>query len=242
MESLPRQDLVRHLKEVADSSIEELKSCPRQLLQDVQDNIHKATSKARSSLSTAFSTVHKAISEPDAACPPLGIGTSPSTASSTVHKTISEPDAPGGHSIRSAELVQRILNNLPQVLEFLKRDVEEILRDGLPQKNGDPRINDITRTTKLSTCDKLRSAFACVTLRQDNVLFNGGKKTKHTSMRMYAKSLGITDHHKLRDGVLQGNRIYFAACAYHANDKNTNPSANHDELELGIIAPLIFAS
>ena len=105
--------------------------------------------------------------------------------------------------------------------------MEEILRDGLPPKDGDPRIGDIAWTTERIICDKVRSAFACITLRQDNVQFNGGKKAKHTSMRMHAESLGMTDHHKHRDDVLQGNKICFAARAY-AKDIHIDASADSE--------------
>lgn len=61
-------------------------------------------------------------------------------------------------------------------------------------------------------------------------------------MRTYAQSLGIKDYRKHRDGVLHGNKIYFAACAYRAEDRHTNTRDNGNEHELEIIAPLIFVS
>lgn len=153
MESSRRQNLVRCLKEVADSSVEELNSCPCRLLQDAQDNIRKANSKAGTSSSTSRGIISQPVARD-----------SPSTISSTVGRAIPQPDASGSsleqHSTKPTELVQSTLNKLSQILELLKRDVEEILRYKLRQNDEDPRIDDIARTIKPSISDKLRSVLS----------------------------------------------------------------------------------
>jgi hypothetical protein len=119
-------------------------------------------------------------------------------------------------------------------LNSAKQNVKKVLHAGLHQNGEDPRIDYVSRTTKATRSDKLRSNFVCVALDDDHEQFAGGttQTSRHTSTGAFALTRGIKDASKLGSAVTKGRKIRTAVSVYEKTGI----------CRIGIIILLIFGS
>jgi hypothetical protein len=139
-----------------------------------------------------------------------GIISDPTTASSRTLNLGSDfstsPQAAQSQTIRKVNsIIQRLLDQITHVSEFLKNDVEKILRNGIRPCCEDPRIEDVGKLLCPTEFDELRFILGCLSLFDEYEQFasTASKKKKHGSQRAFGATLGI-DHsgtRKLRYGI-----------------------------------------
>jgi hypothetical protein len=223
MEFSRRQSLEKVLNKIAEASIQDLSSCSSQLLQKVRDKVSRIITRDQATESTSRS----AITQARQWVPRKGTTTISDFSTSQL---VTQPKitqecadvADGGPTPvpppersdindRASGFVDRVLQNITHISEFLKRDVETILRDGIRQSHEDPRIEDVGKMVETTELDELRFILGCLSLGEDYDRFAKapGKKTKQGSQRAFAATLGVEESctNKIRYGIVCGNKI-----------------------------------
>jgi hypothetical protein len=169
------------LEDIAEAPVEELITVPPDLLQQVKD-------KVQSALTYAQRCAHNQTT------------TCAGEDSATVVQPRIVPDQPSRTSYPTSaqgpedQRLLEILEQIPTIESLLNGVVEEILREGVRQKDQDPRLDDVGRLTSPTPNDKLRHLLGCTTLLEDYEHFRKARTEKskcHRSERSYAISLGI---------------------------------------------------
>lgn len=111
-------------------------------------------------------------------------------------------------------LFQVLKKNFPDILTFLKKNVEQTLHVGSRQSGEDPRIDDASRTISTDNSDKLRSNLGCWFLNKDHEEFLIGRNRETGSTTKYAENAEIKDIQKLKKAVHTGGRIQAAITGY----------------------------
>jgi hypothetical protein len=212
------QSLEGVLKVIAEAPIHELISFPSQLLQEVRDKLSRAILFDHETEISSESAVNQARqSFPQQRRFPK------TTTDFSISRQVPQPKptpkcTPGpsaegfDENGKANRLFTNLLEQITNVSRLLKKNAEEVLRDGIHQCHEDPRITDIGKMVNPTVSDELRFILGCLTLSDDFERFQepaGGKRTVRTSQRSFGATLGLNETHAytLRYGIDCGRKV-----------------------------------
>jgi hypothetical protein len=216
---------IKLLKEIAEAPTEELRSCPSELVEEVQNKLRKTISRPDDGQEHivalgADEQVACALDKGTAPVCASGSGLNQSTATRaqpqpTAAQAQPQPTAAQAQPELTAaqatdtkhDLLQTILQKSKEISKFLKLDLQKIFQEGVQQQGVDPRIQDIARFAEKTKFDRLRCIFGCWTLFVDNKEWTRGKTSHECSVKNFTTFLGAPSRNVVTYGLSNGAKI-----------------------------------